>query len=259
MRGNDSHRSNTRSGNRARRARSLSWLVALPLVWPAAMFGATGATESKSVLQAEPRGWVDILPDANLKGWARVAPISTAGVKSLVDPKVKVWAPGTKPGILDCRAHLPAAPPGGKGGSHEMLRYEKELEDFIFHVEWRFVDPERKGWNAGVYARVNETADVWHQAQVGGGAGGHWFGDTPDATGKIVRIKAGPPLEQRVKPAGEWNTYEITARGDRLSLWVNGATVSELTGLRILRGHIGLEAELHHIEFRNLKLKELPR
>jgi len=60
-----------------------------------------------------------------------------------------------------------------------------------------------------------------------------------------------------VKPAGEWNTYEITGKGDRLILWVNGAVVSELTGLRVRRGRIGLEAELHHMEFRNLKVKEL--
>jgi hypothetical protein len=33
--------------------------------------------------------------------------------------------------------------------------------------------------------------------------------------------------------------------------------VSEWQGLRVPRGHVGLEAELHHIEFRNLKLKQL--
>ena len=29
--------------------------------------------------------------------------------------------------------------------------------------------------------------------------------------------------EQRVKPAGEWNTYEITCKGRNVTLWVNGA------------------------------------
>jgi len=65
-------------------------------------------------------------------------------------------------------------------------------------------------------------------------------------------------MEQRVRPAGLWNTYELTAQGDRLTLWVNGAITSELSGLQVRRGHVGLEAELHHIEFRNLMLKELP-
>ena len=53
--------------------------------------------------------------------------------------------------------------------------------------------------------------------------------------------------------------YELTGRGDSLSLWVNGAVVAEMKGLRIQRGHVGLEAERHHIEFRNLKLKRLDR
>jgi len=217
-----------------------------------APLAGAGARETRSALEANPRGWQDLLPDEKLTGWARVSPISTAGVKAAVDPLLKVWS--VKSGVLDCRGDLP--PPAGKskGGSHEMLRYEKELGDFIFHVEWRFTDPQRPGWNAGVYARVNREANIWHQAQVGGASAGYWFGDTPDATGKIVRRKL-DPLEQRVKPAGEWNTYEITARGDRLSLWVNGAVVSEMTGLKVRRGHVGLEAELHHIEFRNLKLK----
>jgi hypothetical protein len=212
--------------------------------------------EEKSALEADRRGWKDILPDGKLTGWARVAPISTSGVKSAVDPQLKVWT--VKAGVLECRGDLPPAPEGSKGGSHEMLRYEKELGDYIFHVEWRFMDPRRTGWNAGIYARVNRAADVWHQAQVGGGPGSFWFGDTPDASGKIVRRKV-EALAQRVRPAGEWNTYEITSRGDRLTLWVNGAVASELTGLHIQRGHLGLEAELHHIQFRNLKLKELPR
>jgi hypothetical protein len=211
----------------------------------------------RSALETDPRGWIDITPDPKLTGWTRVAPISTAGVKSAVDPRLQVWRMSIRTGILDCRGDLPPASGGGKGGSHEMLRYEKELGDFTFHVEWRFTDPHRAGWNAGVYARVNEKANVWHQAQVGGGSGGYWFGDTPDATGKIVRRKV-DSMEQRVRPAGLWNTYELTAQGDRLTLWVNGAITSELSGLQVRRGHVGLEAELHHIEFRNLMLKELP-
>jgi hypothetical protein len=210
-----------------------------------------------SALVAQPRGWVDIFPGPGLKGWTRVAPISTRGVKSWVNRDLEVWVPDRKTGILDCRAHLPAEPgPSGKPGSHEMLRHDQVVGDFIFHVEWRFKDPAKSGWNAGVYARVDDTATIWHQAQVGAGPNTYWFGDTPDASGKITRIKDDSPY-QRVKGPGEWNVYELTGRGDTLTLWANGAVVSQLKGLRVLRGHVGLEAELHHIEFRNLKLKAL--
>jgi hypothetical protein len=208
-----------------------------------------------SALEASPKGWKDILPPPSLAGWIRVAPVSTRGVKAAVNRDAKVWVVDRKKGILDCHGELPTPGDVVKDGTHEMLLYDKELGDFVFHVEWRFVDPAKKGWNSGVYARSKKDGTVWHQAQVGA-AGGGWFGDTPDEAGKIVRIKVDATGENRVKPPGEWNTYELTARGDTLSLWVNGATTAEMK-VRVPRGLIGLEAELHHIEFRNLKLKEL--
>jgi hypothetical protein len=226
-------------------------------VLAATVLVAAAAASGRSALESQPKGWIDILPGPALTGWTRVAPISTAGVKSVVNKDLAIWVVDRKTGVLDCRGHLPPASPGGKDGSHEMLRHDKEVGDFIFHVEWRFTDPARPGWNAGIYARVRDDAAVWHQAQVGGATAGYWFGDTPDDTGKIVRRKL-EAREARVKPAGEWNVYEITGRGDTLTLWVNGAVTSVMSGLKILRGHVGLEAELHHIEFRNLKLKELP-
>jgi hypothetical protein len=61
----------------------------------------------------------------------------------------------------------------------------------------------------------------------------------------------------RVRPAGEWNTYEVTAKGRTLSVWVNGGVTSEFTGCEVPKGYIGLEAEGWPIEFRNIKLKEM--
>jgi hypothetical protein len=217
---------------------------------------ALAAAGGPSALERDPRGWVDILPAPDLAGWTRLAPISTRGVKAAVNRSAPVWVVDRKKRILDCRGHLPTPASPVEGGTHEMLSYDRELGDFIFHVEWRFVDPARKGWNAGVYARSSSDGTVWHQAQVGGESSGYWFGDTPDPSGKIVRVQAAA-RERRVHPPGQWNSYELTARGDTLTLWVNGADVAELK-VRVPRGHLGLEAELHHIEFRNLKLKELP-
>jgi hypothetical protein len=217
-----------------------------------------------SALEADPKGWVDILPGPRLEGWTRVP------VKSVLNASTEVWKADRKGGVLRCFGHLPAG--GDKPGSHEFLRYDRELGDFVFHVEWRFVDDQSagagkeprteprkgksKGWNSGVYARNNADATVWHQAQTGDASGGFWFGDSPDETGKVVRRKL-DAREARVRPAGEWNTFEITARGDTLTLWVNGAVTSVWTGLRVPRGFIGLEAEYHPVEFRRLRLKVL--
>jgi len=73
--------------------------------------------------------------------------------------------------------------------------------------------------------------------------------------GTLKRVQQ-EPAAARVRPAGEWNTYEVVARGRALSLWVNGAFTSELA-VDVPRGHFGLEAEGFRIEFRNLKIKPL--
>ncbi len=202
----------------------------------------TRAERVQSALESDAAGWTDILPQADLKGWTRI-PIPASG--KLGRDQWHVDA-DTKALVCD-----------GDGG-HEWLRYDRELGDAIFHVEWRFTPREGKtGYNSGVYIRNSADGSIWHQAQVGSKSGGFYFGDTPIG-GKIQRINlAKETKEQRVKEAGEWNTYELTARRKLLTLWVNGATTSEFAECELQKGYIGLEAEGWRIEFRNVKLKEL--
>jgi hypothetical protein len=63
--------------------------------------------------------------------------------------------------------------------------------------------------------------------------------------------------ENRIRPAGEWNHYEIRVKGDSVQLCVNGVTVSEISGIALRKGHIGFEAEGHEIAFRNIRLTVL--
>ncbi len=145
-------------------------------------------------------------------------------------------------------------------GGHEWLRWDPELDDFIFHVEWRFTPvPGKKGYNSGIYARNSADGQIYHQAQTGDGSGGYLFGTT--------EVKAAPKRfnlstqrsASRVKPAGEWNTFEITCRGQDMALWVNGAVTNRWHDCEVKRGHVGLEAEGWRIEFRNVKTKPLDR
>jgi hypothetical protein len=104
-------------------------------------------------------------------------------------------------------------------GPHEWLRYDPEFGDAAFHVEWRFAPVEGADkYNSGVFARTLADASVWHQAQVGL-KGGFLFGVSP-VHGTAKRVTQ-DPAALRVRPAGEWNTYELVARGRTLSLWVN--------------------------------------
>jgi 3-keto-disaccharide hydrolase len=201
----------------------------------------SGAEETKSALEADPKGWKEITPNAKLEGWTRL-PIPAGGKLGREQWRLD---PETKNLVCD-----------GDGG-HDWLRYDRELGDFVYHVEWRYVPVEGKsGYNSGVYARNSADAKIWHQAQVGSKSGGFIFGDTM-VGGELKRINLSKDLkEQRVRPAGEWNTYEITCKGKTMTLWVNGAVTNEWAGCEVPKGHVGLEGEGWKIEFRNIKIKE---
>jgi len=56
------------------------------------------------------------------------------------------------------------------------------------------------------------------------------------------------------RPAGEWNEYVITLKGDELELVVNGVNVNHAHGLTVVPGAIGLQSEGGPIHFRTVKL-----
>jgi len=143
-------------------------------------------------------------------------------------------------------------------GGHEWLRYDREVGDFVLQVDWRFTPkaPDEKRYNSGVGIRLSKYGEIWYQAQTGL-AGAYLFGAN-FADGAIRSFNLMKQMtENRVKPAGEWNHFEIRAEGDRITLSVNGAVVNDLTGVGLRRGYIGLEAEGYEIAFRNLRLQEL--
>jgi hypothetical protein len=194
--------------------------------------------EAPSLLESDPSGWTSMQPGPDLAGWTRMPwPPATA-----LGPQQ--WSVDPASGHLLCDG----------SGEHEWLRYDREMGDAAFHVEWRFAPVEgAHAYNSGVYARTAGNASLWHQAQVGL-KGGFLFGVTP-VQGAAKRVTQ-EPAAARVRAAGEWNTYELVARGKTLSLWVNGAVTSEVF-IEVPRGHLGLEAEGWRIEFRNLKVKVL--
>ncbi len=211
--------------------------VALPLPQ------ATAADETSSALQADPTGWTDIMPPAELSGWYRV-PVPPGGHLGRAQ-----WHVDTARNILIC---------DGDGG-HDMLLTEKEYGDVIFHFEFCYTKIEGKtGYNSGAYVRNSQDGAIWHQAQFGDAKDGFLFGETPTADGKKKFFSLQKQVtDMRVKPAGEWNTFEVTARGPKLTLWVNGAVTCQFDECGLAKGHVGLEAEGYRIEFRNLKVKEL--
>lgn len=185
----------------------------------------------------------DLLPDESLKGWTRIPIPPTDGLK----PKLQ-WRVDPAQKALICAGD----------GQHEWLRYDKLLADYILEVDFRFTD---KGadvkYNSGVGIRLSQFGELWLQAQTGP-TGGFLFGVNL-VDGALLRYTLLKEMkENRIKPAGQWNHYEIRVQGDKVTLAVNGVVVNEAAGLALRQGYLGLEAEGHEIAFRNIKLTPLP-
>ncbi len=221
-------------------------LLGVGLLAAVAQAPAQKAQETPSALQSDPKGWVDLLADPTLKNWTRVPlqPVGQLPAGKADDPSP--WKMDASAQTLVCE--------GDKAG-HEMLRHTTEVGDFVLHAEFKFTKLEgEKPYNSGVFVRTSADGTTWFQAQTGP-AGGYLFGTVP-VNGKPGRVSLRDQMiENRVKPAGEWNVYEIRAVGPTVTLWVNGAVVNEYKQSEVLRGYVGLEAEGYRIEFRNVKIK----
>ena len=66
------------------------------------------------------------------------------------------------------------------------------------------------------------------------------------------------PSRQLSRPSPEWNHYYIRAINGEVRLWVNGEEVSGGADCRPATGHLCLESEGAPIEFRALRIRELP-
>ncbi len=220
---------------------NLRWLLVTTFLCP---LSTSLWAQTNKAPASNASGWVDILPKESFKGWTRVAiPPDKA-----LNP-VSQWKLDKAHRIIICE--------GDRG--HEWLRYNRELGDLILHVEWRFIEREGlKGYNSGVFVRNSADGRVWLQAQVGAGNDGFLFGQTL-LDGKLTDIKFSPkPAVNHIKPAGEWNIYEVRCQGPKITLSVNGEVSSEFEVPEVPRGYLGLEAEGFRIEFRNLRVMLLP-
>jgi len=152
------------------------------------------------------------------------------------------------------------------------LRTLRMYENFIMEVEWRHLKPRG---NAGIF--------VWADAYTAKGQPFHRgvevqvlenaYGNTRGYTthGDIFPIhgaKMTPingrggsrafPTENRSKPSPQWNHYRIVCNNGDISLAVNGKVVTRGKASWPRKGYICLESEGSPVQFRNLKIKELP-
>jgi hypothetical protein len=150
--------------------------------------------------------------------------------------------------------------PGESGWQryNDYIATERQYGDFILDLEFKF---EAKG-NSGVFMRVGDLknhVDSGFELQIldthGLAQPGH------HDCGGIINTQG--PAKNMIKPAGEWNRYIITLKGNQLSVTLNGEQIQNLdlskTGLkdRPAKGHISFQDEAKRIWYRNVRIKEL--
>lgn len=140
-----------------------------------------------------------------------------------------------------------------KSGS--WLRSEKQYGDFIFEFEYNI---NKKG-NAGVFLRSGmekNPAFTGHEMQI---LDDHGREPKTYTTGALYDVVA--PGKNLSKPAGEWNTVRIEAKGPRFQIWLNGEKVVDHKSDRQRRGYLGLQNhdEKAVVKFRKLRIRELAK
>jgi hypothetical protein len=156
--------------------------------------------------------------------------------------------------------------PADGGGN---LFTEKEYGNFVLRLDFRLSE----GGNNGVGIRAPFEGDAAYQ--------GMEIQVLDDYAERYKDIKPGqhagsiydvfPAKQGILKRAGEWNSYEITAKGRQVSIRLNGTVIVDANldtvkdpavlkrhpGLARTSGHIGFLGHGTRVEFRNVRVKEL--
>jgi hypothetical protein len=168
-----------------------------------------------------------------------------------------------------------------------VMRTRKSLRNFEFVVEWMH---EKPAGNSGVFVWTT-PASVEKLAQAGkpglpdgievqvldnaftdqmakAGQKTDWFtthGDVFPVRVKMTPIGKTSPNGERSFPRkdlskghGQWNHYYIRATNGEVRLWVNGEEVSGGSACDPAEGYLCLESEGSPIQFRRLRIRELP-
>jgi hypothetical protein len=155
-----------------------------------------------------------------------------------------------------------------EGANAGWLATNRQYNDFALSLEFR-VSP---GANSGVFLRAPLAGDPAYTGLeiqiVDDYAERRSPLESWQYTGSIYGVQA--PSDRVSRKAGEWQTMMIIARGPRIQVGLNGTKIvdTDLTyyshlatthpGLARTGGYIGLQSRGSRVEFRNIKVRELP-
>ncbi|MBR4516018.1 MAG: DUF1080 domain-containing protein [Bacteroidaceae bacterium] len=135
----------------------------------------------------------------------------------------------------------------------------KNYADFELLVDWR-LDPTGKEPDAGVYLRGTPQVQIWdiRRTNVGAQVG----------SGGLYNNKKNPstPTSVEDNKLGEWNTFRIVMKGEKVTVWLNGVKVVDDVVLEnywdrnlpiFPCDQIEMQAHGSRCYFRNIYVKEL--
>ena len=149
------------------------------------------------------------------------------------------------------------------------IRTKESYSNYKLHLEWRWTEEPS---NSGVLLNVQGKDIIFPhcvEAQLMHGKAGDFVlmgkgaaitvqDSTYLVTSEEKRYLAIPKFEESSeKPAGDWNTYEITSKDGTLELVVNGILQNKGTGMSLTEGNIALQSEGGPMQFRNIYLQAL--
>jgi hypothetical protein len=181
-----------------------------------------------------------------------------------------------KDGVLHCT-----------GQPVSVMRTVKQVTNFEMVVEWMH---EKPAGNSGVFVwatpasiekltaegkpglpdgiEVQVLDHAFTDKMKAAGKKTDWFGTNGDVFPVRVKMTPFPPLSPNgersfprkhlAKGHGQWNQYYIRAINGEVRLWVNGEEVSGGTACDPKSGYLCLESEGSPIQFRKLRIRELP-
>jgi len=133
------------------------------------------------------------------------------------------------------------------------LSTEKQYKDF--RLELQYTINERG--NSGILFRSSHEKNpsfTGYEMQIHDSPG-----RPPSKTGPTSIYDVVAPTKNLIRPAGQWNTITILAKGPKIQFWVNGEQVLDTEQTRSMQGYIGLQNHDDRavVKFKNIRLEEI--
>ncbi len=178
-------------------------------------------------------------PDfAAMKGWTPLFDGKDLSAWTVNDAQAKSWL--VEDGIIRY---------DGKGGS---LRTKQAFTDYTLRVDWRL--PRQA--DSGVFVRDSSQLNIWTWAMGSGEMWEHRGGWKPKAEGERNPYI---PLSREDRAVGEWNTFVVTVKDNKVTVVLNGKEVIHEAPLssKPHASALGLQQHGDPIEYKSIYVKQL--